>query len=100
MQKLASGKRSLLVLDFSEAVTSLSEACQMLGEHYGETAMECGEPYFLYGRALLDLARAEAGVIDNGLDGGKITCVYVLSLLGFFLLALGFASLCLRGPCS
>ena len=85
MLKLASGKRSLLIQDFSDAVTTLSEACQILGQHYGETAQECGEPYFLYGRALLDLARAEAGVIDNGLDGGKMTCVFSSLAVNTFL---------------
>jgi hypothetical protein len=82
MQKLGAGKRSLLVLDFSEAVSSLGEACQLLGQHFGETAKECGEPYFLYGKALLDLARAEAGVIDNGLDGGKMD--FLLAIFSFW----------------
>lgn len=71
MQHLAAGKRNLLVQDLTAAVSSLGQACEMLGKHFGETAKECGEPYFLYGKALLDLARAEAGVIDNGLEGGK-----------------------------
>jgi hypothetical protein len=43
----------------------------MLGKHYGETAVECGEPYFYYAKALLEMARLEAGVIDNGLEGGQ-----------------------------
>jgi nuclear autoantigenic sperm protein len=88
MQHLAAGKRNLLVQDLTAAVSSLGQACEMLGKHFGETAKECGEPYFLYGKALLDLARAEAGVIDNGLEGGKnlaflflnhftFRCVYV-----------------------
>merc|ERR1712119_62586 len=42
----------------------------MGGAHYGETAFECGEAYFYYGKALLDLARLETGVMGN-LDGGK-----------------------------
>ena len=70
MQHLAAGKRNLLVLDLQAAVASLGEASEMLGKHYGETAIECGEAYFLYGKALLELARLEAGVIDNGLEGG------------------------------
>lgn len=77
MQHLAAGKRNLLVQDLTAAVSSLGQACEMLGKHFGETAKECGEPYFLYGKALLDLARAEAGVIDNGLEGGK-TVFYIL----------------------
>jgi nuclear autoantigenic sperm protein len=77
MQHLAAGKRNLLVLDLQAAVTSLGECSEMLGKHYGETAKECGEPYFLYGKALLELARLEAGVIDNGLDGGRDRFVFL-----------------------
>jgi len=69
MQKLAAGKRDLLVQDPNAAVASLAEACELLGKKYGETANECGEAYFYYGKALLELARMEAGVIDNVLDG-------------------------------
>jgi len=69
MQYLAAGKRDLMIQDPASAVASLAQSCQLLGEHYGETAFECGEPYYYYGRALLDLARMEAGVIDNVLDG-------------------------------
>ena len=71
MQKLAAGKRDLLVQDPNAAVASLAEACELLGKKYGETANECGEAYFYYGKALLELARMEAGVIDNVLDGGN-----------------------------
>lgn len=69
MQNLAAGRRHLLVSDPNAAVTSLALACQLLGQHYGETAKECGEAYFYYGKALLELARMEAGVLDNVLDG-------------------------------
>lgn len=69
MQYLAAGKRDLLIQDPTSAVASLAQSCELLGEHYGETAPECGEAYYYYGRALLDLARVEAGVIDNVLDG-------------------------------
>lgn len=68
---LAAGKRALLVQDPNGAVTSLETASEKFGKIYGETGKECGEPYFYYGKALLELARVEAGVIDNGLEGGK-----------------------------
>jgi hypothetical protein len=68
MQHLAAGKRDLLISDPNAAVASLALACELLGTHYGETAFECGEAYYYYGLALLDLARLEAGVIEN-LDG-------------------------------
>ena len=70
MGNVAAGKRHLLVQDPNAAVASLAEACELLGKLYGETAKECGEAYFYYGKALLELARMEAGVIDNVLDGG------------------------------
>lgn len=67
---MAAGKRDLLCSDPNSAVANLAEACENLGKIYGETAKECGEAYFYYGKALLELARMEAGVIDNVLDGG------------------------------
>ena len=69
---LAAGKRALLVQDPNGAVTSLETASEKFGKIYGETGKECGESYFYYGKALLELARIEAGVIDNGLEGGKL----------------------------
>jgi len=69
MQKMTVGKRDLLLQDPNSAVENLAEACEMLGKLYGETAQECGDAYFYYGKALLELGRLEAGVIDNVLDG-------------------------------
>jgi len=69
MARMAAGKRDLLVQDPNSSVENLAEACELLGKVYGETAKECGEAYFYYGKALLELARMEAGVIDNVLDG-------------------------------
>jgi len=69
MQHFAAGKRHLLVNDINSAVNSLQEACRMLAEQHGETAAECGDAYFYYGRALLEMARVESGVLGNALDG-------------------------------
>merc|ERR1712223_1082208 len=69
MAKLAAGKRALLVQDSNDAVENLAEACELLGKVYGETGKEMGDSYFLYGKALLEEARKEAGVIDNAFDG-------------------------------
>merc|ERR1712179_627288 len=49
-----------------------AEACELLGKVYGETGKEMGDSYFLYGKALLEEARKEAGVIDNAFDGVEV----------------------------
>ncbi|CAL4098221.1 unnamed protein product, partial [Meganyctiphanes norvegica] len=69
LNHFAQGKRHLLVNDINSAVNSLQEACRMLAEQHGETAPECGDAYFYYGRALLEMARIESGVLGNALDG-------------------------------
>lgn len=66
---LANGKRNLLVSDVPLAVSSLGEACELFTKVYGETAAECAEAYFYYGKALLEMARLESGVLGNALDG-------------------------------
>merc|ERR1711915_540773 len=52
-----------------EAVSALAEACEMLSSKHGETAKECAEVYFYYGKGLLELSRMESGVLGNALDG-------------------------------
>jgi len=66
---LGAGKRHLLVADIAAAVSSLGLACELFSIQFGETAPECSEVYFYYGKALLELARLESGVLGNALDG-------------------------------
>ncbi|XP_038048468.1 protein HGV2-like isoform X2 [Patiria miniata] len=66
---LSQGRRNLLVGDPPSAVQSLQEACELLGAKYGELANECGESYYYYGWALLEMARMETGVLGNALQG-------------------------------
>jgi len=66
---LTTGKRHLLVNDVPAAVTAMSQACELLSKMFGESAIECAEAYYLYGKALLELSRLETGVLGNALDG-------------------------------
>lgn len=66
---LIEGKRHLVVQDYPSAVSSFQESCKLYAEKYGEMANECGEVYFFYGKALLELARLEIGVLGNALEG-------------------------------
>jgi len=61
--------RHLLVSDIPAAATILAKACELLSTQFGETAKECAESYFYYGKALLELSRVESGVLGNALDG-------------------------------
>ena len=68
---MAQGKRNLVCGEIPTAVSQLQEASRLLASKYGETADECGEAYFYYGKALLDLSRMESGVLGNALEGSK-----------------------------
>merc|ERR1719500_773772 len=69
---LASGKRHLLVSAVPAAVSDLAECCELLAKQYGETAAECAEAYYYYGKALLEMSRMESGVLGNALTGVDI----------------------------
>merc|ERR1712179_84093 len=71
MNHLNTGKRHLLVQDIPAAVESLAVACEQFSEQHGETAGECAETYLYYGKALLEMARLESGVLGNALDGDE-----------------------------
>lgn len=68
---ISQGKRHLLVRDYNLAVVVLAQACELLAQEHGETGDEMGELYLLYGRALLGLAREEAGVLGGGVVPGS-----------------------------
>ncbi|XP_063886494.1 histone-binding protein N1/N2-like isoform X2 [Scylla paramamosain] len=76
--RFSRGKRHLLVgtsnlLSLpSRCVCCLGvEATESLVELCGEQAPECGDAYCRCGRALLELARKEAGVLGPDLDGAS-----------------------------
>ena len=39
---------------------------------YGEVADECGDAYFWYGKALLEVARQEGGILGDAVPGGLL----------------------------
>ncbi|XP_006839768.1 PREDICTED: nuclear autoantigenic sperm protein [Chrysochloris asiatica] len=63
------GQKHLVMGDIPAAVNAFQEAASLLGKKYGETANECGEAFFFYGKSLLELARMENGVLGNALEG-------------------------------
>lgn len=68
---ISQGKRHLLVRDYTAAVTAFAEGLELLSKIHGDCGDELGEPYLLYGRALLGLAREEAGVLGGGVPGSE-----------------------------
>ncbi|XP_023674508.1 histone-binding protein N1/N2-like isoform X3 [Paramormyrops kingsleyae] len=66
---IGTGNRHMVMGDVVSAVAVFQDACSMLAKKYGDTADECGEAFFLCGKALLDLARMENTVLGNALDG-------------------------------
>jgi len=66
---LMEGKRNMLCKDIPAAVSCLAEACELMTAECGEKAPECGEAYYFYGKALLDMARLENVVLGIALSG-------------------------------
>ncbi|XP_045715447.1 nuclear autoantigenic sperm protein isoform X4 [Phyllostomus hastatus] len=69
---LGLGQKHLVMGDIPAAVNAFQEAASLLGKKYGETANECGEAFFFYGKSLLELARMENGVLGNALEGVRV----------------------------
>ncbi|XP_076814074.1 protein HGV2-like isoform X2 [Clavelina lepadiformis] len=66
---LSNGKKSLLCGDHTEAVACFEAACSIQSERFGDTSHECAESFLYYGKALLELAKVENGVLGNALKG-------------------------------
>uniref|UniRef100_A0A8C8SRQ6 Nuclear autoantigenic sperm protein n=1 Tax=Pelusios castaneus TaxID=367368 RepID=A0A8C8SRQ6_9SAUR len=66
---LGLGQKHLVLGNIPAAVNAFQEAASILGKKYGETADECAEAFFYYGKSLLELARMENGVLGNALEG-------------------------------
>lgn len=67
--QLVQGRRHMLVKDYFSAVAALAKGCELLAQKFGDTAPELGDAYLTYGRALLELARSESGVLGMNEEG-------------------------------
>ena len=52
-----------------EIVEDLSEVCAIFAKTHGEDAVECAEPFLLYGKALLEMSKIESAVLGNAFEG-------------------------------
>merc|ERR1712116_66566 len=52
-----------------EAVDDMAECCAIFAKEFGETDVKCAEPYFYYGKALLEMSRLEAEVLGHAMEG-------------------------------
>lgn len=52
-----------------EAVDDMAECCSIIAKEFGETDIKCAEPYFYYGKALLEMSRLEAEVLGHAMEG-------------------------------
>merc|ERR1719370_1818782 len=43
-----------------EAVDDMAECCAIFAKEFGETDIKCAEPYFYYGKALLEMSRLKS----------------------------------------
>jgi len=63
------GKKNLFLNKYDESVNNIGDACKTYSAKFGEMSEQCGEIYYFYGRALLELARVENTVLGNALNG-------------------------------
>ncbi|KAL0278572.1 UNVERIFIED_CONTAM: hypothetical protein PYX00_000356 [Menopon gallinae] len=70
-QMLLLGKRNILIHDFQTAVEELAQSCKLFRTIYDEKAVEMGDPYFFYGKALFELARNESEVLGEPMQESK-----------------------------
>uniref|UniRef100_A0A8C5TZ00 Nuclear autoantigenic sperm protein n=1 Tax=Malurus cyaneus samueli TaxID=2593467 RepID=A0A8C5TZ00_9PASS len=66
---LGLGQKHLVMGNIPAAVNAFQEAASLLGKKYGETADECAEAFFYYGKSLLELARYSDCHLVKSLSG-------------------------------
>jgi len=58
-----------------EALDDLSEVCEIFAKTHGVHAEICAEPFFYYGKALLEMSKIESAVLGNCLEGCDLEVV-------------------------
>lgn len=71
---VAEGKRCLAAGDVASAVENFQDACSLLADQFGQLSKELAEPYYLYGKALLECARMENTVLGSGIPVPEDRC--------------------------
>lgn len=66
IELLAEGRRAMACKEFMTASMAFQEACEIMVAKHGQVADLLAEPYFLYGKSLLELARHESSVLGEG----------------------------------
>lgn len=59
------GKRSVYIRDFQAAIATLSESCQLFSQIYSTQDDAMADPYYYYGKALLEVGRSESEVLGK-----------------------------------
>jgi len=69
IELLSECKRDILVGESTKAVEKMAILCKKIADEHGELHESLAEPYYVYGCALLEVARMESCVLGNALDG-------------------------------
>ena len=73
------GRENREICSWSTPTHLLNLPLSNRSDQFGQLAKELAEPYYLYGKALLELARAESTVLGSGIPGEQgrdqaVTC--------------------------
>jgi len=68
---ISTGKRHFICGEVQDAIDAFSQACQLLADKYGQTHDMLASPYLYYGKALLEMARIENGVLGHAVQDGS-----------------------------
>uniref|UniRef100_A0A1I7Z255 SHNi-TPR domain-containing protein n=1 Tax=Steinernema glaseri TaxID=37863 RepID=A0A1I7Z255_9BILA len=63
---VGAGKKAYLADNFEEAVTSLSEACNIAAELFGDLSPESYEALYYYGQSLTEVYRQQQEIVSQG----------------------------------